>query len=74
MGNGKTFFNITDYFPGSKGIPSSPVVTYNPNNPRGTATIYISTSRPDPGKTDPADPWQVPGWGTGKLKYWREKF
>jgi hypothetical protein len=65
MGKGETYFDITDYFPESKGIPSSPVVT--------PGVIYISTSL-NAGKSPPADAWKIPGWGTGKLKYWREKF
>jgi hypothetical protein len=65
MGKGQSYFDITDYFPESKGIPSSPVVT--------PGVIYISTSL-NAGKSPPADPWKIPGWGAGKLKYWREKF
>jgi hypothetical protein len=62
LGVPKKYFEITDYFPESKGIPSSPIVT--------NGMIYISTSL-NAGQvlTIP-----IPGWGTGRLRYWREVF
>jgi len=63
MGSSNKYFEITDYFPSSKGIPSAPVVT--------NGTIYISTSL---NANLPPSAWKIPGWGIGKLKYWREVF
>jgi len=63
IGSKKKYFDITDYFPESKGIPSSPVVT--------NGMIYISTSLNADRK--PAG-FIIPAWGVGKLKYWREVF
>jgi len=63
IGSKKKYFDITDYFPDSKGIPSSPVVT--------NGMIYISTSL---NANRPPSTWQIPAWGVGKLKYWREVF
>jgi Tfp pilus tip-associated adhesin PilY1 len=65
MGKGKKYFDITDpkYYPEHMGIPSSPVVT--------PGTIYISTSI---NANLPPSRWKTPGWGTGRLKYWREVF
>jgi hypothetical protein len=62
LGVPKKYFEITDYFPESKGIPSAPIVT--------NGKIYISTSL-NAGKvlTIP-----IPGWGTGRLRFWREVF
>jgi hypothetical protein len=62
LGSPEKYFDITKYFPESKGIPSAPVLT--------NGMIYISTSL-NAGQvlTIP-----VPGWGTGKLKFWREIF
>ena len=58
----KKYFEIMDYFPEGKGIPSSPIVT--------NGMIYISTSL-NAGQvlTIP-----IPGWGTGRLRFWREVF
>jgi hypothetical protein len=62
LGVPKKYFEIMDYFPASKGIPSSPIVT--------NGMIYISTSL-NAGQvlTIP-----IPGWGTVRLRYWREVF
>jgi hypothetical protein len=56
------YYEITKYFPGSKGIPSGPVVT--------NGMIYISTSF----NAGQAMNIPIPAWGTGRLKYWREVF
>jgi hypothetical protein len=70
-GNNKKYFNITDYFPSSMGIPSAPIVT--------NGMIYLSTSlNAAGGGGGPGGSGilniPVPGWGTGRLKYWREVF
>jgi hypothetical protein len=62
MGSKKKYFEITDYFPDSKGIPSSPIVT--------NGMIYVSTSL----SAGQVITIPIPGWGTGRLKYWREVF
>jgi len=56
------YYEITKYFPGSRGIPSGPVVT--------NGMIYISTSL----NAGQAINIPIPGWGTGRLRYWREVF
>jgi hypothetical protein len=58
----KKFINITDYFPTSMGIPSAPIVT--------NGMVYVSTSI----NAGQLINIPVPGWGIGKLKYWREVF
>jgi Tfp pilus tip-associated adhesin PilY1 len=63
IGSKNKYFDITKYYPEHMGIPSSPVVT--------NGTIYISTSI---NANLPPSTWKIPGWGTGKLKYWREVF
>lgn len=62
LGSSKKYFDITDYFPESKGIPSAPVVT--------NGMIYVSTSL-NAGQvlTIP-----IPGWVGGRLRFWREVF
>jgi hypothetical protein len=62
MGSKKKYFEITDYFPEAKGIPSGPIVT--------NGMIYVSTSL----NAGQVITIPIPGWGTGKLKYWREVF
>jgi hypothetical protein len=62
MGSKKKYFEITDYFPESKGIPSGPIVT--------NGMIYVSTSL----NAGQVITIPIPGWGTGRLKYWREVF
>lgn len=62
MGSAKKYIEITDYFPESKGIPSGPMVT--------NGMIYISTSL----NAGQVITLRIPGWGTGRLKYWREVF
>jgi hypothetical protein len=61
-GNNKKFINITDYFPTSMGIPSAPIVT--------NGMVYVSTSI----NAGQLINIPVPGWGTGRLRYWREVF
>ena len=61
-GNNKKFINITDYFGESKGIPSAPIVT--------NGMIYVSTSL----NAGQVLNIPIPGWGTGRLRYWREVF
>jgi hypothetical protein len=58
----EAYFDLSKYFPGSRGIPSSPVVT--------NGMIYISTSL----NANQVINLPIVGWGTGKLKYWREVF
>jgi len=70
-GNNKKYFNITDYFPSSMGIPSAPIVT--------NGMIYLSTSlNAAGGGGGPGSGGilniPIPGWGTGRLRYWREVF
>jgi hypothetical protein len=62
VGGPKKYFEITDYFPASRGIPSGPVVT--------NGMIYVSTSL----NAGQVITIPIPGWGTGRLKYWREVF
>jgi len=62
MGSSKKYFEITFYFPESKGIPSAPIVT--------NGMIYVSTSL----NAGQVITIPIPGWGTGRLKYWREVF
>jgi hypothetical protein len=62
VGGPKKYFEITDYFPESKGIPSGPIVT--------NGMIYVSTSL----NAGQVITIPIPGWGTGRLKYWREVF
>jgi len=61
-GVSKKYIEITDYFPGSRGIPSAPVVT--------NGMIYISSSL----NAGQVINIPIPSWGIGKLKYWRERF
>jgi hypothetical protein len=58
----KKYFEIMDYFPEGKGIPSAPIVT--------NGMIYVSTSL----NAGQVLNIQIPGWGAGKLKFWREIF
>jgi len=62
VGGPKKYFDITDYFPEAKGIPSGPIVT--------NGMIYVSTSL----NAGQVITIPIPGWGTGRLKYWREVF
>ena len=62
MGSKKKYFEITDYFPEAMGIPSGPIVT--------NGMIYVSTSL----NAGQVITIPIPGWGTGRLKYWREVF
>jgi hypothetical protein len=62
LGSPEKYFDITKYFPESKGIPSAPVVT--------NGMIYISTSL----NAGQVITIPIPSWGTGKLKFWREVF
>lgn len=62
VGGPKKYFEITDYFPEAKGIPSGPIVT--------NGMIYVSTSL----NAGQVITIPIPGWGTGRLKYWREVF
>jgi len=62
VGGPKKYFEITDYFPESKGIPSGPIVT--------NGMIYVSTSL----NAGQVITIPIPGWGAGRLKYWREVF
>ncbi len=61
-GGPKKYIEIATYFPESKGIPSGPIVT--------NGMIYVSTS------LNAGQVLTIPirGWGTGRLKYWREVF
>ncbi len=61
-GSKRKYFDITDYFPESKGIPSAPIVT--------NGMIFISTSL----NAGQVITIRIPGWGIGRLKYWREVF
>jgi hypothetical protein len=61
-GVSKKYIEITDYFPGSRGIPSAPVVT--------NGMIYISSSL----NAGQVITIPISGWGTGRIKYWREVF
>jgi outer membrane protein assembly factor BamB len=62
VGGPKKYFEITDYFPESKGIPSGPIVT--------NGMIYVSTSL----NAGQVITIRIPRWGSGKLKSWREVF
>jgi len=62
MGSKKKYFEITDYFPKAMGIPSAPIVT--------NGMIYVSTSL----NAGQVITFHTPGWGIGRLKYWREVF
>jgi type IV pilus assembly protein PilY1 len=63
LGAKKKYFEITDYFSDSRGIPSAPIVT--------NGMIYLSTSL----NADKSKGIPIPQWGGQmRLKKWREVF
>lgn len=63
LGTKNKYFEITDYFRQSRGIPSAPVVT--------NGMIYISTSL----NANQVSLFRIPQWGGQmRLKKWREVF
>ncbi len=57
----KKYFNLTDYFPKARGIPSAPVLI--------SGRFYITTSL-----WSGVGGGHIPPWTRGRLKYWREVF
>jgi hypothetical protein len=63
LGAKKKYFDITDHFPESRGIPSVPIVT--------NGIIYLSTSL----NANQLGAFRIPTWGGRmRLKKWRELF
>lgn len=57
----KKYFNLTDFFPEARGIPSAPVLV--------SGRFYISSSL-----WGGVGRGFIPPWTRGRLKYWREVF